>query len=103
MCVCYRPLRRLINCATRTTLTSSSIINLIIVSESDNNSQLGLSPIGLNDYKVIYGTSKLYRVKIGTHKSIKLRSCKHYDRVTFNDKLSAIDWNGINSSTHVEN
>ena len=93
---------QLINCATRITLTSSSIIDLIFVSESANISQSGVLPIGFSDHQVIYCTRKLFRCKVGTHKSIKLRSCKHYDRTVFNNMLSDIDWNCVYSSKHVD-
>ena len=93
---------QLINCATRITLTSSSIIDLIFVSEPANISQSGVLHIGFSDHQVIYCTRKLFRCKVGTHKSIKLRPCKHYDRTVFNNMLSDIDWNCIYSSKHVD-
>ena len=65
---------QLINCASRITLTSSSIsiIDLIFISEPANISQSEVLPIGFSDHQVIYCTCKLFRGKVGTHKSIKL-------------------------------
>ena len=95
---------QLLNCASRITLTSSSIsiIDLIFISEPANISQSGVLPIRFSDHQDIYCTCKLFRGKVGTHKSIKLRSCKHYDRTVFNNMLSDLDWNCIYSSKHVD-
>ena len=81
--------------ATRITTKSSSIIDLIFVSEPDKIQQSGVMPVGFSDHMIIFCTHKLCRLKIGEHKSVKMRSIKNYDKTVFNNNLSSVDWNSI--------
>ena len=88
-------LLQLITDATRITPKSSSIIDLIFVSEPDKIQQSGVLPVGFSDHMIIFCTRKLCRLKIGEHKSVKMRSLKNYDKTVFNNSLSSVDWNSI--------
>ena len=74
---------------------SSSIIDLIFVSEPDKSQQSGVLPVGFSDHMIISCTRKLCRLKIGEHKSVKMRFLKNYDKTVFNNSLSSVDWNSI--------
>ena len=77
-------LSQLIDCATRVTCQCSSILDLIFVSVPDNVTQSGVLSVGFSDHLVIYCTLKVKKIKLGTHKSIKIRSLKKYDKTMFN-------------------
>ena len=72
-------LLQLITDATRITPKSSSIIDLIFVSEPDKIEQSGVLPVEFSDHMIIFCTRKLCRLKIGEDKSVKMRSLKNYD------------------------
>ena len=93
-------LLQLITDATRITPKSSSIIDLIFVSEPDKIQQSGVLPVGFSDHMIIFCTHKLCRLKIGKHKSVKM--LKNYDKTVFNNSLSSVDWNSIYVSTNVD-
>ena len=42
-----------------------------------------------------YCTRKIKKTKLGTHKSIKIRSLKKYDKAVFNEKLTECDFSVI--------
>ena len=58
--------------------------------------------MGFSDYIIIFCTRKLCRLKIGEHKSVKMRSIKNYNNPVFNNSLSSVDWNSIYVSTNVD-
>ena len=86
---------QLIDCATRVTCQCSSILDLIFVSVPDNVTQSGVLSVGFSDHLVIYCTRKVKKIKLGTHKSIKIRSLKKYDKTMFNEKLLECDFSVI--------
>ena len=51
---------------------------------------------------IIFCTRKLCRLKIGEHKSVKMRFLKNYDKKVFNNSLSSVDCNSIYVSTNVD-
>ena len=57
--------------ATRIMPKSSSIIDLIFISEPDKIQQSGVLPVGYSDHMIIFCTRKLCRLKIGEHQSVK--------------------------------
>ena len=80
-------LTQIIDCATRITCNSSSIIDLIFTSVMDNITQSGVLEVGISDHLVIYCTRKVTRVKSGCHKCVKVRSLKKYTKDQFNELL----------------
>ena len=68
-------LLQLITDATRITPKSSSIIDLIFLSEPEKNKQSGVLPVGISDHIIIFCT--LCKLKIGENKSVKMRSLKN--------------------------
>ena len=65
--------------ATRTTCSSTSLIDNILESLPDRISQEGVMNVGLSEHQLIYFTRKISRVKTGgVHKKIKFHSLKNY-------------------------
>ena len=63
---------------TRTTISSSTIIDHILASYPERVTQCGVIDISLSDHQLIYCTRKISRIKRGSHKQIQFRSFKHY-------------------------
>ena len=68
---------------------------LDIFSVPDNVTQSVVLSVGFSDHLVIYCTRKVKKIKLGTHKSIKIRSLKKYDKTMFNEKLLECDFSVI--------
>ena len=71
-------LEQIIKHATRTTRISSTLIDHILTNSREKVSQSGVIDIGISDHQVIYLTRKHHRIKLNTHKQIKVRSFKNY-------------------------
>ena len=71
-------LKQLIKVPTRTTTSSSTIIDHILASYPERVTQCGVIDISLSDHQLIYCTRKISRIKRGSHKQIQFRSFKHY-------------------------
>ena len=82
----------LIDEPSRVTSTSSSIIDLICVSHTDNVLQSGVLPFGLSDHCITYCTRKVPKQFFGTHNTVKVRSLKNYTCEKFINELRKIDW-----------
>ena len=80
-------LTQMIDCPTRITCNSSSILDLIFTSVVDNITQSGVLAVGISDHLVIYCTRKVTRAKSGCHKCVKVRSLKKYTKDQFNELL----------------
>ena len=71
---------------TRISTTSSSTIDLILVSDTDKISQSGVLDVGVSDHCMIY---------------FKIRSMKKYNKEVFQMNLLSIDWSSVLSSDNV--
>ena len=88
-------LGQLIDSVTRIRCQCSSILDLIFVSVSDNVTQSGVLSVGFSDHLVIYCARKIRKTRLGTHKSINIRSLKRYNKAIFNEKLTDCDFSVI--------
>ena len=70
-------LKQLIKVPTRTTTSSSTIIDHILASYPERVTQYGVIDISFSDHQLIYCTRKISRIKRGSHKQIQFRSIKH--------------------------
>ena len=61
-------LKQLIKVPTRTTTSSSTIIDHILASYPERVTQCGVIDISLSDHQLIYCTRKISRIKKGSHK-----------------------------------
>ena len=69
---------QIIKHATRTTCSSSTLIDRILTNSREKISQSGVIDIGISDHRLIYLAQKLHRMKLNTRKQIKIRSIKNY-------------------------
>ena len=84
-------LKQLIKVPTRTTTSSSTIIDHILASYPERVTQYEVIDISLSD-QLIYCTRKISRIKRGSHKQIQFRSFKHYTVDLFEQELSELNF-----------
>ena len=83
---------------TRICSTTATIIDLILVSDSDKISQSGVIDSGISDHNIIYCTRKGSRDCIGKHNSATFRSLKNYSKESFHQSLLGSDWSPVTLS-----
>ena len=88
----FSGLKQLIKVSTRTTTSSSTIIDHILASYPERVTQCGVIDISLSDHQLIYCTRKISRIKRGSHKQIQFRSFKHYAVDLFEQELSKLNF-----------
>ena len=93
-------LNQLIDCHTRVTETSSSLIDLIITN-SNHIMSSGVIDIGLSDHSLVYAIRKFKREKSGA-KTITLRSFKNFVENDFLQDLRSQDWSFIDNCSDVD-
>ena len=69
-------LKQLIEFPTRVTCSNSTIVDHILASFPNRDSQQGVIDVGASDHQIIYCTRKISRIKRGTHKENSCRSLK---------------------------
>lgn len=84
---------QLINCPTRITVHSNSIIDLIF-SNISNRAHYGCLNYNISDHLPVYIIKKKEVQKQAVKKVYK-RSFKNYDRLFFQERLSKLDWSTI--------
>ena len=92
---------QLIKDATRVTPTCSSLLDHVVCNNENKISQSGIIDLGISDHSFTFCTRKNIRLAIGVHRTTDIRSLKNYNEVSFNLKLSAIDWSGLTNCTDV--
>ena len=75
---------------TRTTTSSSTIIDHVLVNYPERVALCGVTDVSLSDYQLIYSTRKISRIKRVSHKQIQFRSFKHYTVDLFEQELSKL-------------
>ena len=71
-------LRQLIDCPTRITSNTSTLIDHILTNTKENISQSGVIAIAISNHSLIYCTRKIPKAKYNRHKEITFRSLKNY-------------------------
>ena len=94
-------MRQLIHRPTRTTHTTSSLIDHVISSKEENISQSGVIDLGISDHSLTYCTRRLIRPVFGQHRTITIRRMKKYNVDDFNLNLSQADWSKITECKEV--
>ena len=92
---------KVINEPTRICSTSSTTIDLILVSDCHKISQSGVIHTAFSDHCMVYCTRKVTKSFIGSHNNIILRSLKNYNKDDFQAKLLSVDWNSVILSDNV--
>ena len=85
-------LKQLIKAPTRTTTSSSTIINHLLASYPERVTQCGVIDISLSDHQLICCTRNISRIKRGSHKQIQFHSFKHYTVDLFEQELSKLNF-----------
>ena len=67
---------QIISDVTRVSKPSSSVIDLILISDFDKISQSGGLDIGISDHCLIYCTRKILKTTLNSHNTVKIRSMK---------------------------
>ena len=88
-------LSQLISNPTRITSTTSTILDLISVSDPIKINKCGVSDLGVGDHLLIYCTRKCKKVPVND--GVKLRSLKNYPKEAFEGKLQQVDWQEVTS------
>ena len=95
-------LAQLISAPTRITTYTSSVIDLIFVSDPNKISQSGVGDVCTSDHQLIYCTRKLTQTPIHEHKWMKIRSFKNYSKNILETKLGEVDWSMVINKENVE-
>ena len=75
--------------ATRQTITSSSLIDLIVTTRKDLVSATGVFPLGISDHNLIYATIRL-KNKRPPPIIVKTRDYKRMDIRSFRDDIESV-------------
>ena len=94
-------LTQLIKNHTRITDTSSTILDLIFVTNSDKVFSSGVHSLGLSDHSLIYLIRKNKKVHMAP-RTIKSRSFKNFNDKDFVDTVKNMDWDKVTSSSDVD-
>ena len=86
---------QLIHNYTRVCSSTSTTIDLIMVSDPDKISQSGVIDTSLSDHNMIFCTRKVFKTFVGTHNNITSRSLKNYSREDFQANLLHTDWSCV--------
>lgn len=90
-------LQQLITTPTRITTTSSTILDLIIVSDCRKISQSGVLDISLSDHQAICCTRKAQKCPVNKQNPLRIRSLKNYIK-----RSSRRCWHDVKQSMSVE-
>ena len=85
-------LKQLIEVPTRVTCSNSTIIDHILASFPNRDSQKGVVDVGLSDHQIIYCTRKFSKTKRGTHKEIRCHSLKNYSADIYDEAMGRVDF-----------
>ena len=80
-------LSQLISNPTRITSTTSTILDLILMSDPITINKCGVSDLGVSDHFLIYCTCKCKKIPVNDHNGVKLRSFKNYTKEALAGKL----------------
>ena len=87
--------KQLIAEATRICKSTSTTIDLILVSDPDKISQSGVIHTCFSDHRLIYCTRKISKSFVGQHNTVNVRSMKNYSIENLHDALLAEDWSQV--------
>ena len=94
---------QLVNCPTRVTNSTSTLIDHIYTTYEENISDARVAQIGLSDHYAIFCCRKInFSLKSNSHKTIKYRSFKSFNENEFLQDLSAVPWSEIELLENVD-
>ena len=83
-------LGQLIDCPTRITCNTSTLIDHILTNTQENISQLGVIDTAISDHSLVYCTRKIPKVKYNRHKEITFHSLKDYSVDVYKGTLERV-------------
>jgi len=96
-------LSQLISSPTRVTTTTSTIIDLILVTYPNLITQSGILEVGLSDHMITYCTRKVNnKISVNKHNGVKLRSLKKYSKQTLEVELEQTNWQDVTDGCNVD-
>ena len=81
--------------------SSSTTIDLILVSDCEKISQSGVIDCCISDHQMTFCTRKIHKVPVGKHNTATMRSLKHYSKEAFQQTLLGSNWNNVLLSDNV--
>ena len=90
-CSMYR-LSQLIDCPTRITSNTSTLIDHILTNTQENISQSGVIDTAISDHSLIYFTRNIPKEKCKRHKEITFRSLKNYSTDVYKGILERVSF-----------
>ena len=94
-------LSQLITEPTRITCNTSSILDLIFVSDSGKICNSGVLDYCISDHQLIYCTRKCVKTPFSKHSTVTIRMSKEYSKEAFENLLQQVDWSSISECTNV--
>ena len=88
---------------TRVGLDTSTIIDLILVSDIDLVFKSGVLPYGVSDHDIIFCSRQKPKYFCGEHNTVKLRCLKNYSAESFITALRELDWFDVINCESVDN
>ena len=85
-------LSQLIDCPTRITSNTSTLIDHILTNTQENISQSGVIDTAISDHSLIYRTRKIPKAKYNRHKEITFRSLKNYSPDVYKGTLERVSF-----------
>ena len=85
-------LSQLIDCPTRITSNTSTLIDHILTNTQENISQSGVIDTAISDHSLIYCTRKIPKAKYNRHKEITFRSLKNYSPDVYKRTLERVSF-----------
>ena len=82
--------KQLIKGPTRTTRSTSTLIDHILTNRHEYISQSGIINTAVSDHSMVYCTRKISRAKYNKHKEITFRSLKNYSVDIYKDALEKV-------------
>ena len=90
--------KQLINCPTRTTCNTSTLIDHILTNTHDNISQSGIINTAISDHNMIYCTRKILKKRYNKYKELTFRLLRiysvdnfHNPDIAYNDFINRLD------------
>ena len=77
----------MINCLTRITCNTSTLIDHFLTNSQDNISQSGFIDTAISDHNMIYCTRKILKAKYNKHKELTFRSLRNYSGDVYKQAL----------------
>ena len=84
--------KQLINCPTRITYNTSTLINHILRNSQGNISQSGVIDTAVSDLNIIYCTGKILKVKYNKHKKLTFLSLRNYSVDVYKQVLERVSF-----------